>query len=262
MEQPLTDKVALVTGGGSGIGRAACVALAQHGAIVAVVDLRAEPAERVASEIVASGGKAIPLVADVSNEASISQAIADTIKQFGRLHTIFANAGINGMLAPIEDLTLEEWNATLNVNVTGTFLTVKHAIPHLRAAGGGSIIVTASLNGNEIFSATGYTAYSTSKAGQTAFAKMAAFECARWNIRVNTIMPGAIETNIEERTYRRNLDRIAYGVTYQGQFPPLYGRFGKPEEIADLVVFLASDASRYMTGAVIPVDAALSLIRS
>ena len=255
-------KVACVTGGGSGIGRAACVKLAQVGAAIAVVDVRAEPAQKVAEEIVAAGGKAIALVADVSNEAAVSQAVTTTVAQLGGLHIVFANAGINGMLAPIEELTLDEWRATLDVNLTGTFLTVKHAIPHLRAAGGGSIIVTTSLNGNELFSATGYAAYSSSKAGQTAFAKMAAFECARWNIRVNAIMPGAIETNIEERTYRRNLERIAYEVKYPAHFPPLYGRFGKPEEIADLVVFLASDASRYLTGAVIPVDAALSLIRS
>jgi len=257
----LANTVALVTGGGSGIGRAACQLFARAGAAVAVVDLRAEAAQAVAEGITAHGGRALALTADVSDEAAIAQAIAETYETLGGLHTVFANAGINGMRAPIDELTLDEWHTTMNTNLTSTFLTVKHAIPRLRAGGGGSIIITSSLNGTELFSMPGFAAYSTSKAGQIAFGRMAAFECARWNIRVNMIMPGSINTNIMERTYRRNLDRIEYPITMPPHFPPLYGQRGDPDEVAQLALFLASDASRYITGAVIPVDAAFSLAR-
>lgn len=257
----LANTVALVTGGGSGIGQAACQLFARAGAAVAVVDLRAEAAQAVAGQITADGGRAIALTADVSDETAIASAIAEANETLGGLHTVFANAGINGMRAPIDELTLEEWHATIDTNLTSTFLTVKHAIPHLRAGGGGSIIITASLNGTELFSLPGYAAYSTSKAGQVAFGRMAAFECARWNIRVNVILPGSIETNIGERSYNRNLDRIPYPITMPPHFPPLHGRRGEPEEVAQLALFLASDASRYITGAVIPVDAAFSLAR-
>ena len=207
MDTDLTGKVALVTGGGSGIGEAACHTLARAGAAVAVVDLRPEPARAVAETIAAEGGKALALTADVGDEAAVSAAVRRTVEEFGGLHVVFANAGINGMHAPIEEMTLEEWHATMDTNLTGTFLTVKHSIPHLRAAGGGAIVITASVNGNRLFSLPGYSAYSTSKAGQVAFSRMAAVELARWNIRVNAILPGAIRTNIGERTYQRNLAR-------------------------------------------------------
>ena len=220
----LANTVALVTGGGSGIGRAACQLFAHAGAAVAVVDLRADAAQAVAEGITAHGGRALALTADVSDEAAIAQAIAETYETLGGLHTVFANAGINGMRAPIDELTLDEWHTTMNTNLTSTFLTVKHAIPRLRAGGGGSIIITSSLNGTELFSMPGFAAYSTSKAGQIAFGRMAAFECARWKIRVNMIMPGSINTNIMERTYRRNLDRIEYPITMPSHFPPLFGR--------------------------------------
>lgn len=257
----LANTIALVTGGGSGIGRAACQLFAHTGAAVAVVDQRADAARAVADEIVAHGGRAIALAADVSDEDAIAGAVAETCETLGGLHVVCANAGINGMRAPIDELTLSEWQSTLDINLTGTFLTVKHAIPRLRSGGGGSIIITSSLNGTEIFSAAGFAAYSTSKAGQVAFGRMAAFECARWNIRVNVILPGSINTSIQDRTYQRNLDRIAYDVTMPTCFPPLYGRRGEPEEVAELALFLASDASRYITGAVIPVDGAVSLVR-
>lgn len=262
MDTTLTGKVAFVTGGGSGIGAGACRAFAAAGAAVAVVDFRAETARAMAREIVEGGGRALARATDVTDEDAVARAVADTVAAFGGLHVVFANAGINGMQTPIEEMTLDEWNATLGTNLTGTFLTTKHAIPHLRAAGGGSIIVTASVNGTHLFSAPGYSAYSTSKAGQTVFARMAATELARWSIRVNTIMPGAITTNLGERTYRRNLDVVTYDVRLPDRFPPLNGRPGTPEEIADLVLFLASDASRYITGAEILIDAGLTLLRA
>jgi NAD(P)-dependent dehydrogenase (short-subunit alcohol dehydrogenase family) len=261
MDLSLAGRVAMVTGGGSGIGEAACHALAEAGAAVGVVDIRPGPARAVAERITAAGGRALALTADVADEEAISAAVAQTAATFGGLHVVFANAGINGMHTPIDEMTLDEWHATLETNLTGTFLTVKHSIPHLRAGGGGSIIITASVNGNTLFSLPGYAAYSTSKAGVVAFTKMAALELARWEIRVNAILPGAIQTNIGERTYRRNLDRVDYGFKPPAKWPPLRGASAQPGEVADLVHFLASDASRYMTGAELLIDAAYTLWR-
>ncbi len=186
----LNERVALVTGGGSGIGEGACYALASAGAAVAIVDRREEPAAAVAQRIQADGGRALSLAADVGDEEQIHAAVARAVEAFGGLHVVFANAGINGMQCPIEEMTLDEWYATIGTNLTGTFLTVKHSIPHLRAAGGGSIIITSSVNGTRLFGLPGYACYSTSKAGQVAFGRMAAIELARWGIRVNTILPG------------------------------------------------------------------------
>jgi NAD(P)-dependent dehydrogenase (short-subunit alcohol dehydrogenase family) len=261
MDLSLAGRVAVVTGGGSGIGEAACYALAEAGAAVAVVDLRSEPAKAVAERITAQGGKALALAADVSDEEGISAAITQAATTFGGLDVVFANAGINGMQTPIDEMTLDEWNATIGPNLTGVFLTVKHSIPHLRDGGGGSIIITASVNGNTLFSLPGYAAYSTSKAGAVAFMKMAALELARWEIRVNAILPGAINTNIRERTYRRNLDRVDYKFQPPEKWPPLRGAPAEASEVGDLVLFLASDASRYMTGAELLFDAASSLWR-
>jgi NAD(P)-dependent dehydrogenase (short-subunit alcohol dehydrogenase family) len=261
MAASLKDRVALVTGGGSGIGEGACLALSAAGAAVAVVDLHAASSSGVAERIQAQGGRALSAVADVGNEQQIGAAIARTVDTFGGLHIVFANAGINGMQCPIEEMTLDEWHATINTNLTGTFLTVKHSIPHLRASGGGSIIVTSSINGSTTFGLPGYACYSTSKAGQVAFSKMAAIELARWGIRVNAILPGGVHTNINERTYRRNLEPITYDVRLPQVWPPLHGRVATPEEIARLIVFLASDDSSFVTGAEIIVDAAASLLR-
>ena len=160
MNTDLTGKVALITGGGSGIGAATCHALARAGAAVAVVDLRPGPAQAVADAIVASGGRALAVEADVTDEEAIHAAVSRAVETLGGLQIVFANAGINGMQTPIEEMTLAEWHATANTNLTGTFLTVKHSIPHLRSAGGGAIVVTASVNGTRLFSAPGYSAYS------------------------------------------------------------------------------------------------------
>jgi NAD(P)-dependent dehydrogenase (short-subunit alcohol dehydrogenase family) len=257
----LDAKVALITGGGSGIGKGTAIEFARAGASIAVVDVRPEPAEAVAQAIRADGGKAEAFVADVSIEDQIQQAVHSTAEHFGSLHVVFANAGINGMQTPIEEMTLDEWHQTIETNLTGTFLTVKHSIPYLRAAGGGSIVVTASANGNTLFSLPGYACYSTSKAGQVAFAKMAAAELARWGIRVNAILPGGVATNIRERTYRRNLEPVTYDIQMPRPWPPLTGRPILPEEIAQLILFLASDASQHITGGEFLIDAGISLLR-
>ncbi len=228
---------------------------------MAVVDVRREPAEAVAEEITAAGGRAVAFAADVADESAVGAAVSGMVARFGGLHAVFANAGINGMQCPIEEMTLEEWRATLDTNLTGTFLTVKHAIPHLRAAGGGAVVITSSVNGTHLFSAPGYAAYSTSKGGQLVFGKMAAVELARWDIRVNVIIPGAVKTNIQERTYQRKLQHVRWEMKMPDRWPPLHGRPATAEEVADLVLFLVSDESRYITGTEVVIDAALSLLR-
>lgn len=255
----LTNQVALITGAGSGIGAGTARVMAGAGARVAVVDARADAAERVASAIRRSGGTARAIAADVTDEDQVRAAVDAAVEEFGSINIVHANAGINGVLAPIEEITLTEWHATIDVNLTGTFLIVKHTIPHLRDAGGGAIITTASLHGTALFSMAGYSTYGASKAGQLGFTKMAAAELARWKIRVNAILPGGVATNISQGTRARNLEGITWDVTRPQPFPPLTERESTPEEIGRVALFLASDAGRQITGSAIYCDGGTAL---
>ena len=170
--------------------------MAKEGAKVAITARRAERCQEAVEEIEKLGGEAIALPGDVSKPEHVEKLVAETVARWGRLDIVVTNAGINGVFAPIEDITPEEWDQTHGINVRGTFLTVKYAIPHLRAAGGGSIVVVSSVNGNRIFSNFGFTSYSCSKAAQVAFTKMAAVELAQWDIRINVVCPGATKTSI------------------------------------------------------------------
>lgn len=258
----LQGHVALVTGASSGIGKAAAVLLAQEGAAVAVLGTDENDLQAVVDEITASGGQAIPLVADVSQPAAMQGAVAATVQKFGKLSVVFANAGINGVWAPLEELEPDEWDRTLAVNLKGTFLMVKYAVPHLKAAGGGSVIITASVNGTRIFSNTGATAYSCSKAAQVAFAQMTALELAKHRIRVNVICPGAIDTNIDASTEKRDVEREQEPVEFpHGHIPLTHGQPGQAAQVAQLVLFLASDASNHISGTPIWIDGAESLLK-
>ncbi|ARI79271.1 3-oxoacyl-[acyl-carrier-protein] reductase [Halobacillus mangrovi] len=257
----LEGKVALVTGGGSGMGKASAIQLAKEGAKVAVIDIKEEDAQETKKEIKSIGGEAFIIEADVSKEEEIQQCYKQLIDHFGRLDIIFANAGINGKITPIEDMAVEDWDNTLETNLRSTFLTVKHSIPYMKKEGG-SIIITSSVNGNRVFSNFGFSAYSSSKAGQMAFGKMAALELARYQIRVNIICPGAIQTSIDENTHPEEgaLEKIKIPVEYPEGNQPLQNRPGRPEEVADLIVFLASDSSRHITGTELYIDGAGSLL--
>jgi len=256
----LDGKVALITGAGSGIGKAAALLLAREGAKVAALSNTQDEVDATAQEIKQAGGEALAVVADVGNPEQMQQAVRQTIDKWGKLDIVFANAGINGVWAPLEELTPEDWNKTINTNLTGTFLTVKYASPYLKKQGG-SVVITSSVNGTRIFSNTGATAYSCTKAAQVAFAKMTALELAQFKVRVNVICPGAIESNISQSTEKRDLEKVKIPVKFpEGNMPLSDGKPGKAEEVAQLVLFLASDASRHISGTEIWIDGTESLL--
>ncbi|PTA67712.1 SDR family oxidoreductase [Deinococcus arcticus] len=257
----LTGKVAFITGGASGIGAGTARRFAQEGARVALADVQPEEGERLRDELSQAGAEALYIQCDVSDAQSVQQAIEATVAAFGQLDIVFANAGVNGVWAPIDELQPEEWDKTLNINLRGTYLTVHYAVPHLKRAGGGSIIITSSVNGNRTFSSPGASAYSSSKAGQVAFAKMIALELGRHNIRCNAVCPGLIHTNIQERTEQRGTDKIGIEVELPEGSPALHGGEGEPVDVADACLFLASDLGRHVSGIELYVDGGASLLR-
>ncbi|MAU12735.1 MAG: 3-oxoacyl-[acyl-carrier-protein] reductase [Anaerolineaceae bacterium] len=254
-------KVALVTGASSGIGAASARLLAEKGARIAALGRSQDELEAYVQTLTDAGHEAIPVVADISDEQQMQAAIQQIIDTWGRLDIVFANAGINGVWAPIEDLSADEWQKTLDINLTGTFYTVKYAYPHLKKQGG-AIAVTASVNGTRIFSNTGATAYACSKAAQVAFVKMTAIEFAPHNVRINVICPGAIETEISDNTEQQGLDTIGMPVEFpKGKIPLTGKKPGTSEQVADLVYFLVSDASSHITGTEVWIDGAESLLQ-
>ncbi|HOM80726.1 MAG TPA: SDR family NAD(P)-dependent oxidoreductase [Armatimonadota bacterium] len=256
----LAGKVALVTGAGSGIGEASAVLFAREGARVGALDRTHEKLQAVVGRIEQSGGEAMALVADVSHPGEMESAIRELTDRWGRLDIVFANAGINGVWAPLDALSPEEWNRTLSINLTGTFLTVKYAVPYLKQ-NGGSVIITSSVNGTRVFSNTGATAYSCSKAGQVAFAKMVAAELAPHRVRVNVICPGAIRTDIGESTEQRDLEGVGTPIEYpEGKIPLTHGAPGTTKQVAQLALFLASEASSHITGTEVWIDGGESLV--
>lgn len=256
----LKDQVAVITGGGSGIGRGAALKLAAQGAKICLLDRKEQRAEQTQQELANLGAESIVVDTDIAQSDRVQAGMDEAYKRWGRIDIVFANAGINGTVTPIEQMTPEDWHATLEPNLTGTFLTVKHAIPHLKQ-NGGSIIITSSINGSRTFSNIGMSAYSTSKAGQVAFAKMAALELARYKIRVNVICPGAIQTNIQENTQETpEAQKMKIPVQYPEGNQPLEHHPGSPEQVGDLVVFLASPLSSHISGTEIFIDGAESLL--
>lgn len=258
----LAGKNAFITGAGSGIGRACAIALAQAGARVALLGRTPEELEEVLREIGGNESGHFILIADVSSAGEMQAAFLTMEEKWERLDVVIANAGINGVWAPLEEMEIHEWDTTLAINLRGTFLTVKLALPLLKKAGGGSVIIVSSVNGNRMFSNSGASAYATSKAAQVAFAKMTALELARHRIRVNAICPGAIETQIDDSTERRDIETLHLPVKFpQGDVPLTQGRPGKAEDVAGVALFLASEISGHVSGTEIYVDGAQSLLQ-
>ena len=256
----LEQRVAFITGGASGIGEGTARRFAQEGASVVLADVQNEQGERVRSEIEAAGGQALYVECDVSDPTSVEAAINAAVERFGKLDIVFANAGINGVWTPVDELQPEEWDRTIDINLKGTYLTVHFAVPYLKQ-NGGSIIITSSVNGTRTFSNPGASAYSTSKAGQVAFMKMIALELGRHNIRCNAICPGAIKTNIDDRTDRRNVEEIGIEIELPKGSPAIDEGQGDIFEVADTCLFLASDLGRHVSGVEIFVDGGASLLR-
>jgi len=237
------DKVAIVTGAGSGIGKATALLLASEGACVVAADVTGAEQETAS----AIGEGALAVHADVSQAADVEAMIAATVSRFGRLDILFNNAGIEGAQAPTAECTEETFDRVIGINLKGVFLGMKYAIPAMIRSGGGSIINAASVAGLVGFQ--NIPAYCASKGGVIQLTKTAALEYAKQNIRVNATCPGVIWTPMVQRFVGDNAEARA-------QFEALepVGRFGTPEEVAALVLFLASDESSFITGAALPVD--------
>jgi meso-butanediol dehydrogenase/(S,S)-butanediol dehydrogenase/diacetyl reductase len=250
MTMLLKDKVALITGAGSGIGRSSAIRFAQEGASVMVADLRPESAANTASEISRAGGTAKSVAVDVRVGAEVERMVNETIRTFGRIDILFNNAGVY-VPKTVVDTTEEEWDWVVDVCLKGVFFGCKYTIPHMVKAGGGVIINTASGAGIEGVPRLG--AYQAAKGGVVIMSKGIALDFARDKIPCVSICPGVIETPIAE-----NCGQVPAGASQQvwarsGGMHPL-GRNGKPEEIAALAVFLASDQAAFITGIAVPID--------
>ncbi|NDD60483.1 MAG: SDR family oxidoreductase [Actinobacteria bacterium] len=240
----LKGKVALVTGGGSGIGEACAIMLAHRGAKVAVLDQNIEAAERVTQQIKSSGGQANALRVDVSDEGQVSKAVDEVISQFGALHIAVNNAGIGGDQAPTAEQTIAGWRKVLSVNLDGVFYCMRDEIPAMIKSGGGSIINMASILGQVGYAnAAGYVA---AKHGVVGLTKSAALEYGTKGIRVNSVGPGFIKTPLLSAVPKEALEPIA-------QLHALK-RLGESKEVATLVTFLASDEASFITGNYYAVD--------
>lgn len=257
----LEGKVALVTGAGSGIGKATALLLAREGARVACLGHTPENTLQTAGQIEEAGGEALTLVADISADGQVRTAIQRLEGAFGRLDIVFANAGINGVWAPIDKLQPDEWRKTVDVNLNGTYLTLHHTVPLLKRQGG-SIVITSSINGTRRFTGAGATAYAATKAAQVAMAQMLALELSRHGIRVNVICPGAIDTKIEEKMETRHQEEAGFRVEYpEGHIPLTGGEPGSAEQVAELVLFLVSNRSDLITGTPVWIDGGQSLLQ-
>ncbi len=243
-------KIAFVTGAASGIGRAAAVAFAAEGARVAISDRSEEALAQVEAEVKAAGGDVLAIACDVSEEAQVEAAVARTVERFGRLDIAFNNAGVENKATPLHEIEPGEWDRILGINLRGTFLCMKHEIARMLESGGGGVVVNTS-SGAGIRGIAGGSAYAASKHAIIGMTRSAALDYAKSNIRVNAVLPGNIETPM--------MDRFTGGDIQKAIDLEPVGRLGKPEEIAEAVLWMSSDLGAFVTGAAISVDGGWSL---
>lgn len=252
----LADKVVLVTGGGSGLGKGACQRIAAEGGTVAVADIRPALAEETAAEIRSDGGRAIAIECNVADEEQVDAAVAETIAELGGLHGLLANAGTAGS-GWLHELSLDDWHFVLGVNLTGVFLCAKHSIPPMIEAGGGSIVVTSSIAGSVIGGGGSAVSYAVSKAGIIQMARQIAVDYGSQGIRANAIQPAGIQgSNLSTHAVEDGEHQTTPPAALPRPKPWLpIRRAGHPrDEYGATVAFLLSDDAGYITGASIPVD--------
>jgi NAD(P)-dependent dehydrogenase (short-subunit alcohol dehydrogenase family) len=246
------NKIVIVTGAGSGIGKATAIHFAKHGATVVVSDRKSESANKVVELIVKDGGTALQIEADVTNFEAVENLVAQTVKEFGRLDVIVNNAGIGPNLLRTHEATLQDWNQVIAVNQTGVFYCMKVALGQFLKQGGGNIINIASLAG--LKASPNNISYSASKFAVVGMTKSAAMEYATKNIRVNAVCPGYTESALLDQLIaaKPEMDAVLKSVI------PMK-RYGKAEEIADAVVWLASENTKFITGQTLTLDGGTSL---
>lgn len=245
----VANKVAIVTGAAMGIGRASAELLASEGAAVAITDRAAAAGKELNDTLLHAGCRSIFLEHDVSREDHWERVIADVLKAFGRIDILVNNAGV-GWFGDVEHTSLDDWHGLLRVNLDGVFLGIKHAIPSMRAAGGGSIINISSIEG--LVGDPRLAAYNASKGAVRLLTKSAALYCARERIRVNSIHPGYIMTPMVERALASSDDPAAMRQAIEALHP--VGHMGQPVDVAYAVLYLASDESTFVTGSELVID--------
>jgi NAD(P)-dependent dehydrogenase (short-subunit alcohol dehydrogenase family) len=247
MEKIFDDKVAIVTGGSFGIGRAAAVAFALRGAKVIIADLIEDKEHETIKLIKASGGEGIFIQCDVSQNSHVKAMVDKTVETFGRLDFAFNNAGIEGATATTQECTEENWDKTISVNLKGIWLCMKHEIPYMLQQGKGAIVNCASVAG--LIGFPGLPAYVVSKHGVVGLTKTAALEYAKQGIRINAVCPGIIHTDMIDRITGMDKEVEKQYISME----PV-GRMGNPQEVAEAVIWLCSDAASFVTGHSMSVD--------